>query len=273
MEGEKEKEVVYLYPDDIVVPEPRCTSVMTEEQQREFYESVRRFGVKQPILVYRDKEGRLILVDGLHRCLAASKFGQKVPAIIEEGDLWDALAWNIQTARQKGREDPAATALVIRRMVDELKLSWEEVAQRMAMSPVTAKKYYKISFLDPFILDLVKSKQIGIGHAEALLQLPNPEDRIEVAKDAARWGYTVEMVQERIKQILRPSYQPTKFEFVEAGEPKGVYPTCDLCGAELRERSWVLYTCRSCNELVLTFWREYTRPRSSDDEPPKLGKA
>jgi ParB-like chromosome segregation protein Spo0J len=80
-----------------------------------------------PILVMMRVNGQLYLIDGLHRIEAAKQLGiQKIKAIVREGDETMLAIENIISARQRGRENKAQTAKVVKLLLhDKYGFSWK----------------------------------------------------------------------------------------------------------------------------------------------------
>lgn len=141
-----------------------------EAALEELAESIRTYGVIQPLLVRPIKEGRYELIAGERRWRAARIAGLKsVPAIVRatdaKGTLEIALIENVQ------REDITALecALAYRRLASEFALKQDEIAQRVGKSRVTVSNTMRLLRLPQRVLQALGEGTISEGHARALL--------------------------------------------------------------------------------------------------------
>ena len=142
-----------------------------EEALDELAESIKRYGVIQPIIVVK-KEDYYEIVAGERRWRASKKAGLKeIPAIVREGDERKnkeiALIENVQ------REDLNAyeKALGIKELMDEYGLTQQEVAEILGKSRSGIANTVRILNLDERVLELVKEGKLQEGHARTLLAI------------------------------------------------------------------------------------------------------
>lgn len=258
--GEERREVEMCRVDDIWVPDTRVTSVVDDETFEELKRSIAVKGILQPILVART-DGKLVLIDGLHRLRAARELGMdRVPCIVKDMTVQDVLIENLITARQRGTSNPADEAIVIRTLIERYGYSYDAVAKIVGMSKDTVKKYYRIAQLPQEVLDALKFRRIGVQCAYYMTYLmPDREKVLQVLEWAVKFGYTAEQCQAAVMQLLRPS-PPAQQESpaapgwridTETGKPERVYPRCPVCGNEIRDEATYIWLHPDCARLVL----------------------
>lgn len=254
------KEIVYLEPDQIGVPEERITAVYDQDLMEELMESIKQNGILEPLQIAKI-DGQYILIDGLHRLYAAKQLGiEKVPCIVKEM-TWDRLfIENIIMNRQRGKSNPAEEAKLIKKLIEEYNYSIRKAAETLGMSPTKANKLYKIANMPDEVLSFVASGRLPVEGAYYITFLNDPQKQIEVAQDAINYGYTVEMIKARVQQELNPEIeiQPGSWTFTETGEPVKVPLRSDLSGEPIEGQAVFVYLKPEEWELVQQFWAVYT---------------
>ncbi len=152
-----------------------------EEALDELAESIKRYGVIQPIIVVK-KEDYYEIVAGERRWRASKKAGLKeIPAIVRVSDERKnkeiALIENVQ------REDLNAyeKALGIKELMDEYGLTQQEVAEILGKSRSGIANTVRILNLDERVLELVKEGKLQEGHARTLLAIEDKDKQYKMA--------------------------------------------------------------------------------------------
>jgi len=270
---EEIQKIIYVSPDEIGIPEVRVTSVMDQELLDELIESIKQRGILEPIAVAR-VDGKLVLIDGLHRLYAAKKLGmKKVPVIIKDIPMDQVLIENLIRNRQRGHSDPAQEAEVLKTLIEEYGYTQAQAAEIMGISRTKARKLYAISSLPDEIKSYLRYRRIPSEGAYYLTFLQDPKDQIEIAEYAVKYGYTVDQIKAAVQQKLRPDINPeeTGWTFSEAGEPQKVYPKCFLCGEEIKEYAeyvWLHPQCRELLEQAIQYLKEKEAAESQGFKSP-----
>ena len=191
---------------DRLVPNPRQPRTHIEDQAlEELAQSIRANGVIQPVVV-RPQGDRYEIVAGERRWRAAQRAGLlKVPVVVREVDddrlLQVALIENIQ------REDlnPIEEALAYRRLVDELQLSQEEVAAAVGKDRATVANYLRLLRLPPEVRAAVGAGTLSMGHARALLALPDEAAQRRVAREVIARALSVRETEAIVRKETTPT--------------------------------------------------------------------
>jgi len=162
-----------------------------EEALEELAESIKRYGVIQPIIVVK-KDDYYEIVAGERRWRASKKAGLKeIPAIVREGDERKnkeiALIENVQ------REDLNAyeKALGIKELMDEYGLTQQEVSEILGKSRSSIANTVRILNLDERVLELVKQGKLAEGHARTLLAIDDKDKQYQTALKMIEKGASV----------------------------------------------------------------------------------
>ncbi|MBN1155182.1 ParB/RepB/Spo0J family partition protein [candidate division KSB1 bacterium] len=194
-----------------------------EQALEELKQSIAEKGVIQPITVRRFNAGYQ-LIAGERRLRAVMALGlESIPAYIihvesDEDMLEMSLIENIQ------REDlnPIDVAKGYRRLLDQCHLTQEQVAQKVGKDRSTVTNFLRLLRLPSQIQESLKSRQIDMGHARALITIENSEDQLNVWNKIVKEGLSVRKVESAVKNIKRPvsrgtPSQPNKpFAVIEA---------------------------------------------------------
>jgi ParB family chromosome partitioning protein len=170
-------------------------------------ESIKSDGVVQPIVV-RDAGDGYEIVAGERRWRAAKLAGLRtIPAIVRPVDERESLI--LALAENVAREDLNAVeeARAYAALADELGLNQTEIAQRVGKSrPAVANTMRLLDLPDP-VLDLIAGGKLSEGHGRAILQVPGQDERVALARAAAKKGLSV---RETEAAARRASAQPAK---------------------------------------------------------------
>jgi ParB family chromosome partitioning protein len=245
--------------DLIKVPDLRVTSSVDAHIMEELRESIKNEGILQPLQVARVGD-ELIVEDGLHRLVVAKELGmEKVPCIIHEATERDLMVRNLVLNRQRGKSNPVHEAQVIRHLLDNEKLTLEEVSALCNLSPGWVSRLHKVSYLPPQVLSLVEDGSLAVSSADHLTKLQDPQLQIQVARDAVSWKYSEQQVKDRVQDLLqiRPEPGPGDTVFDQSGKPIIIPLVCYFCHQEVGRSDGYIWICDQHRKLVDVFWNEY----------------
>lgn len=189
-----------------------------EEQLNELADSIRQYGVLQPLLVQR-KGDIFEIIAGERRWRAAKMAGLKeVPVVIreytEQQTVEIALIENVQ------REDlnPIEEAIAYQRLMKEFHLKQEEIAERVSKNRSTITNSMRLLNLAPEVQQMLIENLISSGHARALLSLEDKELQLELANRIVREQMSVRDVEKAVKQAGKAPREKKKVPDDEALE-------------------------------------------------------
>lgn len=175
-----------------------------EEALQELADSIKQFGLLQPILV-QDRKTYYEIIAGERRWRAAKLAGLKeVPVIIrnytEQEIVEISLIENIQ------REDlnPIEEAQAFKRLLTEFNLKQEEVAERVSKSRTAVTNSMRLLKLCDEVQQMIIDDTISTGHARALITIEDPEQQYAIAKKIADEKLSVRDVEKLVKNLNKP---------------------------------------------------------------------
>lgn len=198
-----------------------------EEQLQQLADSMKRYGVLQPLLVQKRENGFEIIA-GERRWRAAKMADLKeVPVVVREYDpqqtMEIALIENVQ------REDlnPIEEAMAYQQLIQEFNLKQEEIAERVSKSRTTITNSLRLLNLAKEVQQMLVENRLSSGHARALLSLEDPKLQIELAHKIEQNKMSVREVEKAVK--LRGKEKKPKKE-------KQVDEALELVFRDLEER-------------------------------------
>lgn len=172
-----------------------------ETRHLELTESIKEHGVIQPILVMKDKSsGDYIIVAGERRWRAAKKAGLKEVPVVEM-DLTDKELMEVSLIENIQRQDlnPIEEANAFQRLMEDFKMTQEEISQRVGKSRAAISNTIRLLNLDSRVLDYLADGVIYEGHGRALLAISDPEQQVTVCQRIIDEGMSVRQAESYIK--------------------------------------------------------------------------
>lgn len=176
-----------------------------EDSLQELADSIKQFGLLQPILV-QDRKDYYEIIAGERRWRAARLAGLKeVPVIIKNYSDQEiveiALIENIQ------REDlnPIEEAQAYKRLLEEFNLKQDEVAERVSKSRVAVTNSIRLLKLSERVQQMVIDDMISTGHARALLAVEDEEEQYALAQKIFDEKLSVREIEKIVKNLHKPS--------------------------------------------------------------------
>jgi ParB family transcriptional regulator, chromosome partitioning protein len=198
---------------DLLRPNPfQPRTAIDETKIEELARSIRANGVIQPIIVRRASDGYEI-VAGERRWRASQRAGLlKVPVVVrdipDDRLLAAALIENIQ------REDlnPVEEAHAYRRLADEYHLTQEQIADAVGKDRSSVANYLRLRRLPQEVLAGLGSGSLSMGHARALLGLPDDAVQLRVSRDVIGRNLSVRETEALVKKVTQPTPPKTPVE-------------------------------------------------------------
>lgn len=172
-----------------------------EEQLNELAESVKQYGVLQPLLVQK-KGDYYELIAGERRWRAAKIAGLKeVPVVIREYNKQQSMEIALIENVQRADLNPIEEAMAYQQLMEEFQLKQEEIAQRVSKNRVTITNSLRLLKLATEVQEMLAEGKLSGGHARALLGLENSEKQIWLAKKAEEEKMSVREVEKAVKLL------------------------------------------------------------------------
>lgn len=214
-EANEDKELVQKIK--IVEIEPnkeQARKLFDEEGIDELAESIKRYGVIQPIIVTK-KDGYYKIVAGERRWRASKKAGiSEIPAIVRDNDERKnkeiSLIENIQ------REDlnPVEKARGIKVLMEEYSLTQQDVAEILGKGRSSIANSVRILNLDERVIEMALEGKLTEGHCKALLSIQDNEKQYQMALSIVESGDTVQQAEKKMKTRKKMRKKDEKYEAI-----------------------------------------------------------
>ncbi|MDF2656941.1 MAG: ParB/RepB/Spo0J family partition protein [Bacillota bacterium] len=191
-------------PVELICTNPeQPRKVFEDKELLELCDSIREFGVIQPIIVKRDQKGMYVVIAGERRLRAASFAGlKKIPAIIRDADEKDsallALVENVQRENLNYIEEAAA----YKRLMDEYGLTQTEISKRVGKQQSTISNKIRILSLPSDVQQLLAENQLTERHARALLKVTDDRIRKLILDRIVEHGLNVKQTEKLIEDVM-----------------------------------------------------------------------
>lgn len=211
-EQKKENEIVMsLKLSEIEPNREQARRIFDEEALEELAESIKRYGVIQPIIVTK-KDNYYQIVAGERRWRASKKAGiTEIPAIIREDN--DRINKEISLIENIQREDlnPIEKARGLRTLLDEYGMTQQELADTIGKSRSAIANCVRLLNLDKRVIDLALEGKLTESHCRALMGIEDGDKQYEMALHVIETGETVNAIEKKIS--VKKKMKPKDFKY------------------------------------------------------------
>ena len=179
-----------------------------EDALVELSESIKQFGVLQPLLV-QDKKDYYEIIAGERRWRAAKLAGLKeVPVIIKDLTDIEIVEYALIENIQRENLNPIEEAFAYKRLLTEFNLKQDEVAERVSKSRTAVTNSMRLLKLDERVQQMVIDDMISTGHARALLGIEDKEKQFATAQKIFDEKLSVRETEKLVKKIHKEKDTP-----------------------------------------------------------------
>lgn len=181
-----------------------------EDALMELADSIKQFGVLQPLLVRKRKDYYEIIA-GERRWRAAKMAGIKeVPVIIKDYTEQEIVEIGLIENIQRENLNPIEEAVAFKRLLEEFNLKQDEVAERVSKSRTAVTNSMRLLKLDDKVQQMIIDDMISTGHARALLAIDNKDQQYELATKVFDEKLSVRETEKLVKDIKNPKQPKIK---------------------------------------------------------------
>lgn len=205
-----------------------------EEALEELADSIRQFGVLQPILVKKNGS-RYEIIAGERRWRASRKAGlREIPAIIRDYSNQETVELSLIENIQRENLNPIEEAKAFKRLLDEFGLRQEDLAARVSKSRTAITNAVRLLKLDERVQEMVVDNRISMGHARALIPVEIGEEQYLLACQVYEKKLSVRDVEKLVKKIAKNRAGGQKAG--KTGPAREKDPALELAYKEIEER-------------------------------------
>ena len=198
--------------------------VFDKEALEELADSIKQFGIIQPIVVQK-KDDYYEIIAGERRWRAAKLAKVKeVPVVIKEYTKREVMEIALIENIQRKDLNPIEEAMAYKSLIDEYSLKQDELAKRVSKSRTAIANSMRLLKLVDEVQNMLVDQQISMGHARALLALDQEDLQLQAAKTVVERELSVRETEKLVKSILNPvqsklpipAAQDTVYETIES---------------------------------------------------------
>jgi ParB family chromosome partitioning protein len=173
-----------------------------EESIKELSTSIKQLGVIQPVTVRKIKGNKYQLVSGERRLRASKLAGlNTIPSYVRLADDKESLEMALVENIQRQDLDPIEIGLSYQRLIDEIKLTQDQLSERVGKKRSTIANYMRLLKLDPIIQTGIRDQFITMGHGRALVNISDSKLQIELYKKIVKKGLSVRGIESLVKNL------------------------------------------------------------------------
>lgn len=183
-----------------------------EDSLLELADSIKQFGVLQPLLVQKKKDYYEIIA-GERRWRAAKLAGVKeVPVIVKDYTNQEIVEISLIENIQRENLNPIEEAMAFKRLLEEFNLKQDEVAERVSKSRTAVTNSMRLLKLSDKVQQMIVDDMISTGHARALLAIDDKEQQYTLAMKIFDEKLSVRETEKMVKALKNTKKQPEKVE-------------------------------------------------------------
>ena len=183
-----------------------------EDALLELADSIKQFGVLQPLIVQKKKDYYEIIA-GERRWRAAKLAGVKeIPVIIKEYTDQEIVEISLIENIQRENLNPIEEAMAFKKLLTEFHLKQDEVAERVSKSRTAVTNSMRLLKLSDKVQQMIVDDMISTGHARALLAIDDPEQQYILANKIFDEKLSVRETEKLVKNIKNPKKEKPKKE-------------------------------------------------------------
>lgn len=198
----EENNKILISINKIKSDEEQPRKLFDSEKIAELAESIKAHGIIQPLILRKYMEDQYIIVAGERRWRAAKMAGLKdVPAIIMELADRDILEISLIENIQRQDLNPIEEALAYRKLLNDFKITQEELSKRIGKSRVAIANTMRLTNLDERVQQYIIESILSEGHGRVLLTINDKQKQYELSQQVIDEKLSVRELERLIKRF------------------------------------------------------------------------
>ena len=196
------KDIITIDLKNIYPNQDQPRRVFDEEKIKILSESIKNYGVLQPIVLKPDDKGKYMIIAGERR-YRASKLARKsdIPAVIKDIPMKDIMEIALIENLQREELNPIEEALAYRSLIKNYEVTQEEISEAVGKSRPHITNTLRLLNLPQKIMDMIDQGQITAGHGKALLRVNDKNLQLELANKVIAEELSVRATEALAKKI------------------------------------------------------------------------
>ncbi len=200
---EKIKVGVVAIPINQILTNPyQPRSNFSDENIHELSESIRSLGIVQPITVRKVEDNKFQLIAGERRLRASKRIGLKtIPSFIKNSNDEQMLEMALVENIQRKDLDPIEISLSLKRLIDEVSLTQEQLSKKLGKKRSTISNYIRLLKLDPIIQTGIRDGFLSMGHGRSIINVEDKKVQLKIYKEIIRKELSVRKTEILVRKI------------------------------------------------------------------------
>ncbi len=200
---EKIKVGVVAIPINQILTNPyQPRSNFSDENIHELSESIRSLGIIQPITVRKVEDNKFQLIAGERRLRASKRIGLKtIPSFIKNSNDEQMLEMALVENIQRKDLDPIEISLSLKRLIDEVSLTQEQLSKKLGKKRSTISNYIRLLKLDPIIQTGIRDGFLSMGHGRSIINVEDKKVQLKIYKEIIRKELSVRKTEILVRKI------------------------------------------------------------------------
>jgi ParB family chromosome partitioning protein len=205
--------IIELPIDQIEVNPFQPRTNFETEKISELANSIKELGIIQPITVRKTGFKSFQIISGERRLRAVKSLDiQSIPAFIRIANDQQSLEMALVENIQRQNLDPIEIALCYQRLIDDVKLTQEQMSSRVGKKRSTISNYLRLLKLDPIIQTGIRDGFISMGHGRTLVTIENINDQLKIYKKILSESLSVREVEKLSRNLKDCSKEIKKID-------------------------------------------------------------
>ena len=177
-------------------------SNFSDENITELANSIKNLGIVQPITVRKVGDNKFQLIAGERRLRASKKIGLKaIPSFIKNSNDEEMLEIALVENIQRKDLDPIEIALSLKRLIDEVSLTQEQLSKKLGKKRSTISNYIRLLKLDPVIQTGIRDGFLSMGHGRSIINIEDKNVQLKVYKEIIKKELSVRKTENLVSKI------------------------------------------------------------------------
>ena len=199
---------------DIEPNKTQARKKFNEESLNELAESIKTYGVIQPIIV-EEKDGYYSIIAGERRWRASKLAGlTEIPCIVRNEDEQRVKEISLIENIQRENLNPIEKALGYKELIDNYNLRQQDLADKLGISRTNVTNTLRILNLDKRVIKLAVEGKLSEGHCRSLLAIADPDKQYAAALRIIEKGQTVRDIERTVKNRKKIPEKDSRYEAV-----------------------------------------------------------
>ena len=188
-------------------------SNFSDENITELANSIKNLGIVQPITVRKVGDNKFQLIAGERRLRASKKIGLKaIPSFIKNSNDEEMLEIALVENIQRKDLDPIEIALSLKRLIDEVSLTQEQLSKKLGKKRSTISNYIRLLRLDPVIQTGIRDGFLSMGHGRSIINIEDKNVQLKVYKEIIKKELSVRKTETLVSKIKENKNTKKKFK-------------------------------------------------------------